>query len=287
MKKLSIRWIVVGIAAILLSYGVISLIVQRNTLEDRVDELADRLLEEKEENQELRRQLAETKEILGAQSSLTPSQEEGHKAYLTFDDGPHENTDKVLDILNSYHIKATFFVNGKESDEDLATYKRIVDEGHTLGNHTYSHEYKEIYASVDAFMSDVKKLEHMLQERAGITMPKIVRMPGGSNNTLATAAMLQDIKSELEAQGYKIFDWNVSGEDAIRKGVTADEIYNQVLETTKGKDDVVILLHSAAIADGTVEALPRILDYYLEQGYVFHTLDEQNTPEVVFAARTE
>ena len=104
-------------------------------------------------------------------------------AYLTFDDGPSINTGKILDILKRYDIKATFFVVGRSDDNSKNLYKRIVKEGHAIGNHTYSHEYKTLYSSEENFLSDFKKLEHHIYDITGIKMD-IMRFPGGSNTII-------------------------------------------------------------------------------------------------------
>lgn len=280
--------------AVILSISTIYQSVQNRELREQIQELKEEVKKTNDDNRKLQKQFQEAQQMIevletssqtlaGSQDKPKPEPPSEKCAYLTFDDGPHANTDKILDILDTYGIKATFFVNGRESDADIATYKRIVDEGHIIANHTYSHAYQEIYASVDAFMNDIHQLEEMLLEKAEIAVPKIVRFPGGSNNLIAEPDVLQGIKDTLTSQGYRYFDWNVSGEDAVREGVTAKEIYDEVVRTTKGREEAVILLHSASIAEGTVEALPDILDYYLEQGYVFCTLDKEYAPDVVLA----
>lgn len=288
---------VLSMIAALMAVTMIALCVSMVVLSVRNQKLSVQLQEEQQqmdaleaENQKLRDQLLQVQEQLAVYNQIEAEDTEPvaeKYAYLTFDDGPHANTDVILDILKTYRVPATFFVNGRESSSDIATYKRIVNEGHLLANHTYSHEYKEIYASVDAFMADVYRLEEMLLEEAEISISKVVRFPGGSNNLIAEPYVLQGIKDTLKAEGYRYFDWNVSGEDAIREGVTAKEIYDEVIRTTKGKETPVILLHSASLADGTINALPDILDYYLKNGYVFRTLDEENAPEVVLALISE
>ena len=87
-----------------------------------------------------------------------PGQEMIHKVYLTFDDGPSIYTDEILDILDRYHVKATFFVVGKDGSEAEAALQRIVEDGHTLGMHSYSHKYKELYESLDSFTEDFARI---------------------------------------------------------------------------------------------------------------------------------
>ena len=106
------------------------------------------------------------------------------RIYLTFDDGPSRNTDKILDILKEYDVKATFFVVGKTDEESVRAYQRIVAEGHTLAMHSYSHKYSEIYASKESFEQDLRQLQEYLYQITGV-WPRFYRFPGGSSNTVS------------------------------------------------------------------------------------------------------
>lgn len=204
-----------------------------------------------------------------------------YRAYLTFDDGPSENTLRVLDILNEYGIKGTFFMNGTESDLAKQVYTRTIEEGHALGNHTYSHEYRQIYQSWDAFYREIQQMEACVKKQTGYAMPKIVRFPGGSNSASGDAAVMREIKSNLERLGYRYFDWNVSGEDALHSQISASEIYQNVVRYVDGKNVAVILLHTTDKTDATVECLPDIIEYLRSEGYSFHTLEEEDAPTYV------
>ena len=149
------------------------------------------------------------------------------KVYLTFDDGPGPNTDKILDILEQYGVKATFFVVGKEGYAEQ--YRRIVEEGHTLGMHSYSHKYNEIYASLDAYKSDLNKLHDFLYELTGEDC-NIVRFPGGSSNTISNVDM-RELISYLNEENIVYYDWNVSSGDATGNYKNADRIAANVLES--------------------------------------------------------
>ncbi len=120
----------------------------------------------------------------------TPQAEEDNirKVYLTFDDGPSSNTSRILDILADYNVKATFFVVGKEEEEYQALYKRIVEEGHTLAMHSYSHRYNEIYQSVESYSADLSKLQEFLYDITGVWC-RYCRFPGGSSNTVSQVDM--------------------------------------------------------------------------------------------------
>lgn len=198
-------------------------------------------------------------------------------AYLTFDDGPSENTSKILDILNEYNIKATFFVIGKDSDEAKALYKRIVDEGHTLGMHSYSHQYSQIYNSVESFSNDEKKLRDLLYESTGI-IPTLYRFPGGSSNLVSNINMTEFIKY-LNDEDITYFDWNVASGDATSQNVDVDTLVNNVLNDVGVSETSVILMHDATSKTTSVEALRKIIESLQGLGIEMRSLDE-NVPHV-------
>lgn len=182
------------------------------------------------------------------------------RVYLTFDDGPSANTDRILDILNQYGVKATFFVVGKDGYADQ--YRRIVEDGHTLAMHSYSHKYSEIYASVDAYSEDLTKLHDFLYELTGVDC-SIVRFPGGSSNTISRVDM-RELIAYLNREQMAYFDWNVSSGDATGTRTSANQIARNVLSTLDQFDNAVILFHDAAGKDTTVDALPAIIEKILE-----------------------
>ena len=196
-----------------------------------------------------------TVEVIGAQN---PEDIEGTRyVYLTFDDGPSTNTDAILDILAEYDVKATFFVCGKPGSRYAECYKRIVDEGHTLGMHSYSHKYDDIYASTDAFKEDMDKLRIFLYQTTGV-FPVFYRFPGGSSNTVSKID-IGEFTDCLDNAGVTFFDWNVSAGDD-KKGATKDTIYSNIVDNIPKFKHCVVLLHDAADKDNTVEALPEIIE---------------------------
>lgn len=205
-------------------------------------------------------------------------------AYLTFDDGPSENTSAILDILNEYGIKATFFVVGKESDEANTLYKRIIDEGHTLGMHSYSHQYSEIYDSVESFSNDEKKLREFLYETTGV-IPTFYRFPGGSSNLVSNIDMTEFIKY-LNEEGITYFDWNVASGDATSQNVDVDTLVNNVLSGVGMYDTSVILMHDTSSKTTTVDALREIIENLQELGIEMRPLDESVPPVQHIKAET-
>ena len=182
------------------------------------------------------------------------------RVYLTFDDGPSSNTDRILDILDQYGVKATFFVVGKEGYTEQ--YRRIVEDGHTLAMHSYSHKYSEIYSSLDAYKADLSKLHDFLYELTGEDC-NIVRFPGGSSNTISHVDMWELI-SYLNQENMVYFDWNVSSGDATGGSKSVSQITRNVLDYVDQFNNAVILFHDAANKDSTVDALPAIIEKILE-----------------------
>lgn len=180
------------------------------------------------------------------------------KVYLTFDDGPSSNTGEILDILAEYDVKATFFVVGKEEERYQPLYKRIVEEGHTLAMHSYSHKYSEIYQSRESFVEDLTKLQEFLYDTTGVWC-RYCRFPGGSSNTVSSVDM-HDLIDYLEEQDMSYFDWNVSSGDASSAYISPEAIVRNSTAKLQSFDEAIILLHDAADKDSTVEALPGLIE---------------------------
>ena len=190
--------------------------------------------------------------------------------YLTLDDGPSKNTQAVLDILDKYNAKATFFVTGAMPEyKDMI--KKAYDKGHTIGMHTYSHDYAKVYASVDAYFQDLDQIGQLVKEEIGY-VPCFIRFPGGSSNTISasyTKGIMTTLTQEVQARGYQYYDWNgSSGDGAVR---TTEQLVDQA--TSFHDNNIILLSHDSETKDTTVEALPKIIEYYQSQGYVFKALD--------------
>ena len=183
---------------------------------------------------------------------------DGRKIYLTFDDGPSDETDQILDILAKYHVKATFFVTGKDNSRFDEAYNRIVAEGHTLGMHSYSHNYATLYASEESFTQDLDKLQNFLYDKTGVTC-QFYRFPGGSSNTVSKASM-EGLIRVLKARGITYFDWNVSAGDASSSESADQIVTTTLLEIEQETGNCCVLLHDADDKKTTVEALPRLIE---------------------------
>lgn len=193
--------------------------------------------------------------------------------YLTFDDGPSKNTEKILDILKQYNIKATFFVIGKDlSESGILSMKRAAAEGHVIGLHTYSHDYRQIYSSVSDFLSDYDLLRQTLEAQLGFS-PTLFRFPGGSYCSYGSCIRTELIE-EMTRRGYTYYDWNVSAEDAVGT-VTAASIRKNIFPKVYEVTSPVILMHDAPLNHLTVELLPEIIEKLQEKGYCFETLEKR------------
>lgn len=182
----------------------------------------------------------------------------GRKVYLTFDDGPSSNTGKILDILAEYDVKATFFVVGKPEERYQPLYKRIVEEGHTLAMHSYSHRYDEIYQSKESYVEDLTKLQEFLYETTGVWC-RYCRFPGGSSNTVSRVDM-HELIAYLEEQDMSYFDWNISCGDASTAYISSEAIVRNSTANLTSFSEAVILLHDAAEKNTTVQALPELIE---------------------------
>ncbi len=200
------------------------------------------------------------------------------KVYLTFDDGPSLYTDEILDILAEYDVKATFFVNGHEGME--AEYLRISLEGHSLGMHSYSHEYSKVYSDLDGFADDLHQIRELIKDITGEEC-SLYRFPGGSSNAVHRMPMAECI-DYLDAKRIRYFDWNVSGGDALTEPHSATQIVNDVCAQVKNinSDTVVVLLHDAPGKRSTVEALPLIIEKLMSMDDVILLPITDETEEV-------
>lgn len=197
--------------------------------------------------------------------------------YLTIDDGPSENTPAVLDILDRYGCKATFFVVGHNPD----SYHWIAEayrRGHTIGMHTFSHDYADVYASVDNYFADLDAICNVVRDQIGY-VPCFIRFPGGSSNDVSIEyceGLMTQLTAEVQARGFQYWDWNLSVGDGAEH--SAEEIASYGTEPLDegNNENIVLLCHDSATKAATVEALPTIIEHYQAQGYVFEALDRSS-----------
>jgi len=218
---------------------------------------------------------AEVEKLTASQNSPQSKYPKATKVcYLTFDDGPSDNTLKILKILEEYDAKATFFVIGTAKLEYLPKIKKA---GHAIGLHSNTHNYSKIYKSTSAFFKDLNKLSKKVEEKIG-EKTMLMRFPGGSNNTVSKKyckGVMTDLTTQVKIKGYAYFDWNVDSGDASGSNVSATRIKNNVLRQAKNKNSICVLMHDTAAKGTTVKALPHILDGLKKQGYKFEVLTEE------------
>lgn len=194
--------------------------------------------------------------------------------YLTFDDGPSATiTPKLLDLLKEKNVKATFFVIN-HSDNLNYLIKREFDEGHTVGLHSYTHQYSSVYSSVDAYFDDLDKISKKVESITG-QKSMIIRFPGGGSNTVSrkySKGIMTTLTNEVLNRGYHYFDWNVSSGDA-GDVKTKEEVYNMVTKSLSKKRSNIILMHDFESNYKTLNALSDIIDYARANGYEFKTID--------------
>lgn len=195
--------------------------------------------------------------------------------YLTFDDGPSENTKKILDILDKYNVKATFFVtgNGKKYNHLI---KVAHDKGHTIALHTYTHDYEKVYKSEKAYFEDLNKLENMVKGIIGYS-PKYIRFPGGSSNTVSRAykkGLMTKLTKEVLNRGYQYYDWNCDSTDASGSEVAVGTLVKNA--TMCKEKNINILFHDTDAKNTTVDSLPKIIKKYKKRGYIFKAIDENS-----------
>lgn len=197
------------------------------------------------------------------------------RVYLTFDDGPSIYTGQILDILKANDIKATFFVIAREDESYWPYYTRILEEGHTLGMHSYTHDYNQVYASLDSFETDVNSLSQFLYDRTG-EYPTIYRFPGGSSNTVCNVPMEECI-AYLNEQGITYYDWNALNGDAVSSELPPEKLVENIMNSVRQNNTSIVLMHDMQSRHTTVESLQSLIDTLKDEGYEILPIDE-NTP---------
>lgn len=205
----------------------------------------------------------------------------GSTVYLTFDDGPSDNTIKLLDLLKKYHCHATFFIVGQNIPGNEAILKRMADEGHVLAVHTYTHDYAAIYKSEAAFWEDNEKTRDLIKKVTGVEA-KYMRFPGGASNTISanyTSGIMSALTGQCKAHGYEYFDWNISSGDANADGLPAKQLYDNIMAGIhENYENPIVLMHDSGAKTTTVTAVAKVLKVGLSEGYSFEALDDTVTP---------
>ena len=205
------------------------------------------------------------------------------KIYLTIDDGPSEHTEEFLNVLKRYDSHATFFVIGEKiiGKEDII--KRMYDERHTIGVHGYSHDYKYVYQSCEAFWKDNLHARNMLNDITGKN-PELMRFQGGSSNTVSRhycKGRMTELTKQAASHGYRYFDWNICPNDTRGTKVSISELYDSIISELQSGcyDPPVILIHDLDHLTQNVELTERLLHDRISNGYRFAGIDN-DTPVI-------
>ncbi len=192
-------------------------------------------------------------------------------AYLTFDDGPSQMvTKEIIEVLDNYGIKATFFVLGKMAEINPETLKLVYSSGHSIGNHGYSHNYKYIYINIDNFLLDIEKSNKTLKGILGEDFQTgLLRLPGGSFGKSKNKYV-----NIAEEKGYRTYDWNALNGDAEVPKKNKNQLVQRLKDTARGRKKIVILMHDTDAKKNTAKALPEIIDYLIGEGYSFKALEQ-------------
>lgn len=256
----------------------------QNELSQKNNEISEQNSIHESEKEELNRKISDLNRQISlkrAQSAAAalpnPSPESGGKTiYLTFDDGPSPNTPRIISILNSYGIKATFFVKNTSYNDYM---KDIVNNGNVIALHSYTHDYKTIYSSDEAFYQDLQNISDLVYLQTGVRS-NIMRFPGGGSNTVSkkySPGIMTRLTQGVAERGYVYYDWNCSSGDAMKNTVPKETIVASCKKVPSASN-VIVLLHDTGAKNTTVEALPEIIEYYLSCGYTFSTITADTPP---------
>jgi len=199
---------------------------------------------------------------------------EGKVIYLTFDDGPGPYTDDLLELLDKYGIKATFFVCGTRNTD---LYRMIHEAGHSIGAHCMVHNYDVVYENDEAYFADLDAILNLIYESTGV-QTTLVRFPGGSSNkvSMICPGIMTRITKKLTDTGYQYCDWNVSAEDSVTK-ITEEILANMVNDTPKWTYPIV--LQHPENRGFSFEAVEDYIVWGLENGYTFLPLTPESPME--------
>lgn len=230
---------------------------------------------EDEQLQALRHKVTQNPESPESNSVVV---DEVKTVYLTFDDGPSPYTPEILDILDKYNVKATFFVINTEYNKYM---KDIVERGHTIALHSYTHDYKGIYSSQDAYYKDLQAISDVVYNETGVRT-KIIRFPGGGSNTTSRKyceGIMSKLTKGVQEKGYYYFDWNITSGDADGNNIPTDKLISQCKKLPSYTNTAIVLMHDTKAKGTTVEALPTIIENYKAMGCKFEAITS-NTPPV-------
>ena len=202
------------------------------------------------------------------------------EVYLTFDDGPSvNNTPAIIDILNHNNVKATFFVIGQSVETYPEIIKKMYTSGMCIAPHTYSHNYRNIYRSTEAYLKDMEKCNNAIKAITNQSDFSYLRMPGGSDNLISNAETLKKIKLYIKKRNINYVDWNISSEDALGHNIKELKIKQNIMSQSTGESMAVVLMHDSYYKETTVNSLKGIISYFKKEGYTFRTFNDISEEE--------
>lgn len=239
--------------------------------EKRKDELETTSRENLEKKESLEKIINKKEEEIKKENQNYTKKVTGKVIYLTFDDGPSIYTEDILNTLDKYNVKATFFVTCSGSLDKYA--KKIIEKGHTLGLHTCTHRYNIVYSSEENYFNDLNSISAKVEELTGYKS-KYIRFPGGSSNTISrfNKGIMTRLTQKVTEDGYKYYDWNIDSEDAA--GADKEGVYNNVISALKNHNysTNMVLMHDIKVS--TKDALDSIIKDALDMGYTFSNIND-------------
>lgn len=276
-KKRIIFNIIASVITIITLILVIYYIIDTSLRVKKSKQYALQIIEYQKEQEELERQKEAERQAKipkltdeGKENLKNIYNSETKKAFLTFDDGPSQNTNDILNILKDNNIKATFFVLGNQVQFFPETTNRIYNEGHFIANHGYSHKYSSIYQSPEEVLNEYNQCNQIVANT--IKVPEynshLFRFPGGSIGGKYAQMKSQAIPL-LEQNNILYVDWNSLTGDSEKVNPTEEYLMNNLQKTSEGKNNLVILMHDSQTKKITVDFLPKVIEYLNQQGYEF------------------
>lgn len=203
--------------------------------------------------------------------------------YLTFDDGPSPSTtNEILKVLEKNSVKATFFIIGKNARENSGVIKKMSESGMSVMPHTDLHEYNKIYSSTNNYFEDLKNCENTILTLTGKSDLKFIRMPGGSDNSVASESVLDEIKKNIISSNKYYIDWSLDIGDTDTTQVSVDFIESRIREYGGLYKVEVVLMHDLQNKITTIESLQKTIDFYKDREYEFKTLDNIDSEEIYY-----
>ena len=262
--------ILIAITLIFVIYYTIDSTIRIHKAKQFEKQILEYAQQQEEQNQKEKEEKIPNLTDEGKQNVKNIYHSETKRAFLTFDDGPSDNTNDILDILKEKNIKATFFVLGTQVEKMPETLKRVYKEGHYIANHGYSHQYSQIYTSPESVLEEYNKCNEIVAKTIGVPEynSHLFRFPGGS-----VGGKYSEIKTEaitlLEQNNVLHVDWNALTGDSEKVNPSEEYLMNNLQKTTKDKNSIVILMHDAQAKRVTVDYLPKAIEYLQDQGYEF------------------